>query len=66
MLIKAIYAFNRIVELDIKATNDDLLVIKKYFQDQIYRANNEDIGLSYLNREADVVERLQKRDFRSK
>lgn len=58
-LNKAIEAYNRLAENQTPEALDDLKVIRAYLLDQCIRGSNTAAGLDYLNREADVVERLR-------
>lgn len=57
---EALDAYNRLTEHQTKEMYDDLWIIRTYLMDQQKRAKNEAEGFGYLNREADIVERLRK------
>ena len=61
MLGTAIEAFNRLADLpDVeKRLSNDLAIIRVYLSDQAIREGNAANGLEYLNKEADVLEKMK-------
>tara|TARA_R110000772_G_scaffold256067_2_gene372491 strand:- start:173 stop:394 length:222 start_codon:yes stop_codon:yes gene_type:complete len=65
MLKEAVEAHNRIVReidqcSDANTVSTNITIIGNYLQRQMIRQSNEDAGYGYLNREADVIERMLK------